>query len=573
MTIWSSRCSACLIALLIFFPRVLLADEHTPLRVQLQWSHQAQFAGFYVAEERGHFEAEGLKVEIIPGGPSTDPLNSLIDGESDVAVTWLANSWRHHLAGDPPVVNVAQILSRPSLAVICRLSEGVLRPSDILDREIGIWDTAGDSVIVEEMLRRAGIATDRVTLTPQRPNGVDLIEGKFPCATAMEYNEYYALLRAGIPAADLLIIRPAAFDIHVPEDGLYVNAAHLEDEERMDQIVRLVSALNRGWQEAAIAPTLAVEAVMRRDPTLDRDQQYFMLETILDRVTQGPEFGLLRLDHFSSGWEVLTSHTTPHSASTPIWTHSVWQQMQKNAGNSPPLTEATRHYLVEITSSTTFIIFVIIGSLTFALSGILEAINRGYDLWGRLVLGALSGIGGGTLRDLIIGEPRRPLYYLDDLTLPLGILLLVLLATGIVRLRPQLPQSKIFKITKDFTDIIGFGALAIAGAAITIGAGLNWLWAPIMAAITCAGGGVLRSIVVNQEPPTFKGRIYEESAIIGAVVFLIGLSVANQFEHTAQPVLIAVLSGVFATIAVQLVVYHYKITYPGLKHKAATDAR
>lgn len=203
MRIWLSRCAVVFIALLIFLPHILFADEPTPLRVQLQWSHQAQFAGFYVAEERGHFEAEGLKVEIISGGSSIDPLNSLIDGEADVAMAWLANSWRHHVAGHPPVVNIAQILSRPSMAVICRLSQGVLRPSDILDREIGIWDTAGDGVIVEEMLRRAGIPTDRVELTPQRPDGLDLIEGKLPCATAMEYNEYYALLRAGIPAADL----------------------------------------------------------------------------------------------------------------------------------------------------------------------------------------------------------------------------------------------------------------------------------------------------------------------------------------------------------------------------------
>lgn len=92
-------------------------------------------------------------------------------------------------------------------------------------------------------------------------------------------------------------------------------------------------------------------------------------------------------------------------------------------------------------------------------------------------------------------------------------------------------------------------------------------WAPILAAVTCAGGGVLRAIVINEEPPTLKGHIYEEVAIIGAVVFLAGLAIANHFEQTALPVLIAVVFSISSIVAIRLAVHHFGIRYPRLQRE------
>eukprot|EP01037_Dinobryon_pediforme_P040746 gene40746-50064_t len=180
-----------------------------------------------------------------------------------------------------------------------------------------------------------------------------------------------------------------------------------------------------------------------------------------------------------------------------------------------------------------FKVLVYLGVFTFALSGVLEAINRHYDLWGRLILAFLSGVGGGTLRDLIIGGDRLPFYYVKDITYPLGILIVVLITTVIVLMYEDAPQSKTFKTIKKYADILGFSMLAITGAVISISAGLPWFWAPICAALTCAGGGMLRDIVINQEPSTFKGVIYEEAAIVGALFLVGGLMISNHFEYTA----------------------------------------
>ncbi|MFM7049031.1 MAG: TRIC cation channel family protein, partial [Polynucleobacter sp.] len=112
-----------------------------------------------------------------------------------------------------------------------------------------------------------------------------------------------------------------------------------------------------------------------------------------------------------------------------LWTHQIWNQVQKEDGRKLPLTEATRFYVTEIVKSTWFKLLIYLSAFTFALSGTLEGMNRNYDLWGRLVLALLSGLGGGTLRDIIIGGERLDFFYVRDVVFPTGILLIVLIAS------------------------------------------------------------------------------------------------------------------------------------------------
>ena len=111
-------------------------------------------------------------------------------------------------------------------------------------------------------------------------------------------------------------------------------------------------------------------------------------------------------------------------------------------------------------------------------------------------------------------------------------------------------------------DVIGFSVLATAGAMIAIISDLHWLWAPICAALSCAGGGMLRDIVINNEPATFKGVIYEELAVVGALVFVAGLMVANHYELTSIPVYVSIVATVCLIMLLRVLVYRYHIKYP-----------
>ena len=533
----------------------------SPLRVQLAWFHQAQFAGFYIAQIRKHFENEGLNVFLIEGGPDINPITQIQEGRADIAVSWLGNAWNLSTP-EKSVTNIAQIFSGSALTVACRISAGVFTAKDMVGKKIGVWEI-GDELVVQEMLKTLSISPESVELIKQEPNAKDLIDGKVACATIMTYNEYWDILSKGVPNSDIILINPALFKIPHIEDGLYVSTSRLSSPIFREQLLRFTRASRRGWSEARIAPSLTVEAVQREAPDLNKEHQIHMLESILELVPKDSErFGFFDLKKFHSEVNRLLEKTSDKKMPDRIWTYQIMNELKKEDKKSTPLTEATQFYASNITGMLAFRILVYLGVFTYALSGALEAINRNYTLWGRLILAFLSGVGGGTLRDLLIGGDRIPFYYVKDIIYPTGILLVVMITTLIVAIYKDAPQSTAFKQIKKYADILGFSMLAVSGAIISISAGLPWFWAPICAALTCAGGGMLRDILINQEPSTFKGVIYEEAAIVGAFFLVGGLMIANHFEYTPLPVYVSLISSIILIIGLRLAIYHYHWHYP-----------
>jgi NitT/TauT family transport system substrate-binding protein len=532
-----------------------------PLKVQLQWFDQSQFAGFYVAHARKHFQQEGLDVELLPLQLGDDPVSVLQTNGADIAISNLNNARGAALRG-PGVTNIAQIFSRSGLQVLCRISQGVVRPDDMIGKKVGIWGI-GDEHLVEGMLDALDIPRSQVEFVRQKPNGEDLVAGNVHCATAMSYNESISVLNAGVPLSDLIVLRPEDFNLANIEDGLYVQTARLSDPAFQQTLVRFVRALRKGWEDARIAPTLAVEAVLRVAPELDRDFQHQMLEEILNLIPEDPErFGILDLKRFNAQTENYRFADAEKTWQKDVWTFSVVNALATTDGKQALYTPSTIHYVDQFVSHPFFKALLYFGVFAYALTGVLHAIGRGYDVWGRLVLGMLSGVGGGTLRDIIIGIERQPFYYVADVTYPLGILLVVLFVSVLVWAKPELPASKGFKHLNSYSDMIGFTVLAVTGAVIAISADMPWFWAPICAALTCAGGGMLRDIVINREPLTFRGVIYEEVALVGGIFLVLGLYLSNELEHFPHPVWISVAGSMLLVFILKWMIHHYNWRYP-----------
>jgi uncharacterized membrane protein YeiH/ABC-type nitrate/sulfonate/bicarbonate transport system substrate-binding protein len=532
-----------------------------PIRLQLSWVHQAQFSGYYIAEIRKHFSSEGLNVFLVEGGPDINPITKLQEGRADVAVSWLANAWSQSTP-EKPVTNIAQIFSGSGLTIACRISAGVLTAKDMVGKKVGVWEI-GDELVVKDMLATLSIPLESVELIRQAPNGRDLIDGKVACATIMTYNEYWEIIDKQVNVSDLILLNPALFSIPQIEDGLYVLTDRLSSPIFREQMVRLTRALRKGWMEARIAPSLTVEAVLRNAPDLKKEHQLHMLESILQMVPSDPKrFGLIELGKVSAEVDRLLKKENVKETPDRLWTYQIMNQLKQEDGDSTPLTEATQYYTSHITSMIGFKILVYLGVFIYALSGVLEAIHRKYTFWGCLILAFLSGVGGGTLRDLLIGGDRLPFYYVKDIIYPTGILIVTVISTLIALIYKDASNSDIFKKVKKYADILGFSMLSVAGATISISSGLPWFWAPICAALSCAGGGMLRDVLINQEPSTFKGVIYEEAAIVGALFLVGGLMISNQFEHTPIPVYVTLISTVILIICLRLAIYHYHWRYP-----------
>ena len=530
-----------LVLVLLFFNNV--KAENTSLKVQLQWFDQSQFAGFYVAQSRKYFDKEGLNVELIPRSSDKDPISILQSGEVDIAVSSLNNALIG-IESNEDIINVAQIFNKSGLEVICRISQEIIRPSDIAGKTIGYWGI-GDDNLVKGMLHKLGITIDEVKFVRQKPDGKDLIDGNIQCATSMSYNESISILNSGIPESDLIILNPEQFNLAIIEDGIYVKTERLKDEEFKKDLVKFIRALRNGWEDARLAPNLAVEAVLRNDPSLNYRFQQQMLEEVLKLIpSKHEEFGVLDLQQLDRQTDQVVKYTEQKNQKDNIWTFEIINKLLKEDKKSNVYSLATLYYVNLFVSNPVFQILVFFGSMVFALSGLLEAISRGYDLYGRFILCTLPGIGGGTLRDIVIGFERQPFFFVADTSYLVGIMMLVLLVSLITYFKPNFLKFNNFKFIKKYSELTGFSVLAISGSIIAINANMPLVWVPICAALTVAGGGMLRDIVINREPLTFRGVIYEEVAILGGVIVLIGLFFANKFEHTPELVWLIVSGSI-----------------------------
>ncbi len=152
---------------------------------------------------------------------------------------------------------------------------------------------------------------------------------------------------------------------------------------------------------------------------------------------------------------------------------------------------------------------------------------------------------------------------MHDTVFPITVFAVVVLGSLAVWVFSHWPRTALFQRVKASTDMIGFSVLTVSGASIAVLADLAWFWIPVCAALTCAGGGMLRDIVVNREPRTFMGVIYEETAIAGALLFTAGLLVANLFEHRPGIVGAVLLITMTAVFVARWAIWRFDLRMPG----------
>ena len=571
---WHQRLWAFLAILLVSLltiglPSLSMQRQQMPLRVQLRWLPQAQFAGFYVAKGLEFFRREGLSVSLEPGGPSVNGLQRLRDGEVDVTIAWTSDALDMRRQG-AQLVNVAQLLQRPGTMLVCSAASGVKKAADLKGKRVGTW-FLGDEFDVGYWLQRYGLGLDAVRLVEQKPAARDLLNGQVDCATAMSYNEFQTILQAGALQSDLFTVRFAEENSGVLEDGLYVRASDLQDPVKRDRLARFLRSLAAGWRYTARHPDEAVAITERFMDSSNTTHQKAMLREILQLMDLNKGYGLLDPATFRRSVEIVGRGSgDPEGIATAArgaWSLKVWRDSELDGPQRGPLGPAGREAFATLVTSSWFYVLDLIGTTAFGLSGFIRALQRRYDLWGCFILTLLPAVGGGILRDLLIGGMRSPPFVFQDGTYLL-VVLIVLAAGSILAslLNEGAADSANFQRLLGLCDSIGLATFTIIGAQVALEADLNWWWMVICAALTCAGGGMVLDVVTGREPRTFQGEPYEEIAVIGAVVLIGGFMIADRFETLQWPVLAAmVVSWVTVFISRQLVIRHNLRSWrPGL---------
>jgi NitT/TauT family transport system substrate-binding protein len=306
-----------------------VADE---LTLQLKWVTQAQFAGYYVALEKGYYEEAGLDVTILPGGPDIAPPQVIAGGGADVIIEWMPAALASRERG-VALVNIAQIFDRSGMMLTCRKDTGIEQPEDFRGHTLGVWFFGNEYPFLSWM-SHLGIATeggpDGVTVLKQGFNVDPLLQKQADCISTMTYNEYWQVIDAGLTPEDLVVFPYENQGVATLEDGLYVLESSLQDDAMVDKLARFLQASIEGWQYAADNPDEAADIVLEYDETgaqTEKHQRRMMGE--INKLVGGGDQGIGYLDpaDYERTVDVLLSGgSDPVITKVPegAWSHRIW---------------------------------------------------------------------------------------------------------------------------------------------------------------------------------------------------------------------------------------------------------
>ena len=299
--------------------------------LQLKWVTQAQFAGYYVAKDKGFYDEEDLEVEINPGGPDIGPPQVIGGGGADVIVDWMPSALAAREQG-LPIVNIAQPFKSSGMMLVCLKETGITSPEDFRGRTLGVWFFGNEYPFLSWM-SQLGIPTDGsdngVTVLKQGFNVSPLLQKQADCISTMTYNEYWQVIDAGYTSDDLVVFKYEDQGVATLEDGLWVMEEQLDDPAFVDKMVRFVRASMRGWKYAEENPDEAADIVLDNDTTgaqTEEHQRRMMGE--IAKLTAGSDGSLDPADYERTVDTLLASESDPVISERPdgAWTHLITDQ-------------------------------------------------------------------------------------------------------------------------------------------------------------------------------------------------------------------------------------------------------
>lgn len=244
------------------------ADGLTPVKLQLQWLPQGQFAGYFAALDQGYFEDEGLDVEIIPSGGDIVPQDALAAGNVDYAIAWVPKVLGSIEAG-AQVTNIAQIFQRSGTLQVARADSGIESVADFEGKTIGSWGFGNEWEIFAAMAAE-GLDASTVRIVTQDFNMNAFLLGDIEAAQAMTYNEYAQLLESVNPDTGQLY-QPDDFNVisyqdtvgAMLQDAIWADTRRLaDDEEYQETTVAFLKAVVKGWIYAKDNPQAAADITL-----------------------------------------------------------------------------------------------------------------------------------------------------------------------------------------------------------------------------------------------------------------------------------------------------------------------
>ena len=255
-----------------------------------QWTAQAQFAGYYVAEAKGFYRDAGVSVRIEHPTPTQPAVSRLLKKECQATTMQLCQAMEVIDAGTP-LVNILQTSMNNAMVIVSARGQDPLKQKGA---KVGVW-SVGFGQLAICMSIRENLDYEWIRFAQ---NMNLFIAGALDATVAMSYNEYYQLIQAGLELKEENVYRFCDHGYNVQEDGVYMTREYYR--EHPDLARRFAEASRKGWEWAADHPEEALEIVMeyvdRDHIATNRVMQRLMLEEVLrlqvDRESKRREFRL-----------------------------------------------------------------------------------------------------------------------------------------------------------------------------------------------------------------------------------------------------------------------------------------
>jgi NitT/TauT family transport system substrate-binding protein len=277
------------------------AGALTPVKFQLQWVAQSQFAGYYAAIDQGYYKDLGLDVTLLLGGPNVNNVQVVATGGADIGTAWLPNMLQSR-EGGTDLVSIAQIFQRSGTRMASFKKANITSPKDMAGKKIGSW-LGGNEPELFAGLTKAGLDPTTQNIIKQNFDMSGLLKGDLDVAQAMIYNEYAQVLEAKntatgqlYQATDLNLVdfNDPSVGTAMLQDQIFASDKWLKTGSNSDLATKFLQATFKGWIYCRDNPQKCVDIVLAKGSQLGASHQAWQMNEINALIWPSPNgIGLL----------------------------------------------------------------------------------------------------------------------------------------------------------------------------------------------------------------------------------------------------------------------------------------
>ena len=277
----------------------------TDVKFVLQWVPQAQFAGYFAAQDQGYFKDAGLNVTIVPGGPDINPMQVVASGGANIGTTWVPKMLASR-EGGTDLVDIAQIFQRSGTLEVSFKSKGYSSIADLKGKKVGSWLGGNEPELYADFVKNTIDPTKDVSIVQQGFDMSQILTGQIDAAQAMIYNEYAQVLEAKNPAtgqlyqpSDLNVINFNNDGTGMLQDMIFASSKWLGTGDNSKTAEKFLEASFKGWIYCRDNADKCVQSVLKAGSKLGQSHQTWQMNEINGLIWPSPN-GIGQLD--SAAW-------------------------------------------------------------------------------------------------------------------------------------------------------------------------------------------------------------------------------------------------------------------------------